>query len=200
MHKIILASASPRRLQLLQAMGYEVLVHTSSVDEESLHHKLLPKVEQGEITLEDYVRTLAVAKTDSVATQYPQDIVLGADTIVALQNHLFGKPRDFVAFQQCMHALSGKIHQVHTAFCVRFENHIVTEVVTTQVQFVPLTEEDITWYWQTQEPLDKAGGYAIQGIGGMFIQKINGSYSNVVGLPQAEVRKSLQKFIRITHA
>ena len=117
--------------------------------------------------------------------------MLGADTIVVCDGDILGKPANFNEFAANMQRLSGRCHQVMTAIALVSVNRCLTSLVCTEVCFRPLSAEDIRWYWQSGEPQDKAGGYGIQGLGGKFVQRINGSYSAVVGLPLCETEQLL---------
>lgn len=189
MPKLILASQSPRRKALLSQMGYRFDVEIADIDE-------TPKKQETPIQL---VTRLAMEKALAVRAKSPQDIigdtvVLAADTIVVSQLCILGKPTGFDDFQAMMRMLSGATHQVMTAIAAASQQQQEVQQVTTEVTFCDLNEEDINAYWATQEPIDKAGGYGIQGIGGQFVSKINGSYSAVVGLPMVETRELLSRF------
>ncbi len=182
---LILASASPRRQELLHQLGLSFSVQVSQV----------PEVRSPDEAPEAYVLRLAQAKAQAVAQQHPQALVLGADTTVVCQGQVLEKPRDRADGLAMLAALSGRSHQVHTAVCLRQGQHQQTHcLVTTRVQFRTITPSEAQAYWATQEPCDKAGGYAIQGKGALFITGIEGSYSNVVGLPLAETAQLLEGF------
>lgn len=178
-HKLILASNSPRRRYLLRQAGIEFDVIPSDFDE-------------SRVVLNDpfqYVRTLSQAKAGDVATQYPDCWVIGADTIVLMRGKILGKPKDQSAARAMLEQLSGQTHQVYTGYticCVGLRKRF-SDVVITEVTFKKLTNDEIEWYIHTDEPFDKAGAYAIQGLGTFLVQRINGSYTNVVGLPVCEV-------------
>jgi septum formation protein len=181
----ILASKSPRRRYLLQQAGLCFAVIPSSVDE-----SVVPlSVSDG------YVRSLAEAKADDIAARYPDNWVLGADTIVRIDGTILGKPRSPEEARCMLRRLSGQTHQVLTgyAICCRDRGRHFSETVITDVTFKELTEAEIQWYIATREPFDKAGAYAIQGLGTFLVRRINGSYTNVVGLPVCEV---IEFFIR----
>jgi septum formation protein len=120
------------------------------------------------------------------ARAVPGETVLGADTAVVLDGEILGKPRDAEDARRMLRALSGRRHEVVTGVCVRRGDREKSVVVSTRVQLVPLTDEQIAWYVATGEPLDKAGAYAVQGIAGAFVAEVGGSISNVVGLPLTE--------------
>ena len=178
-YKIILASNSPRRRYLLKQAGIEFDVIPSDFDE-SL------------VALRDpcqYVRTLSRSKAESIALHYPDRWVIGADTIVSICGKILGKPKDPSEARAMLEQLSGQTHQVYTGFticCVDLRKRF-TDVVSTDVTFKTLTSDEIKWYIHTEEPFDKAGAYAIQGLGTFLVARINGSYTNVVGLPVSEV-------------
>lgn len=180
---LILASASPRRRELLAQFGLEFPVIPSRFDEESVPFTEPP----------GYVRRLAAGKAEAVSAAYPESWVLAADTIVVLNGHSLDKPADAGEARAMMTALSGKTHQVYTAFALRRAagGRQLDEAVRTDVRFRTLSAAEIDWYVATDEPYDKAGGYGIQGLAGMFVAEIQGSCSNVVGLPVAEVMNAL---------
>ncbi len=174
---LILASSSPRRLQLLQQVGHppdEVI--PAGIDETPLKNEKPA----------DYVLRLAQAKAGAVAANHPGVIVLAADTAVACGRRILPKAEDEQAARRCLELLSGRRHRVHTAVCVKAREQSQYRLVTTQVRFARLTRSMIDDYIQSGEWRGKAGGYAIQGRAEAFIPWINGSYSNVVGLPLAE--------------
>ncbi|MBV2130468.1 Maf family protein [Arsukibacterium indicum] len=175
--EIALASASPRRRELLQQIAVPFSLVQVDVDE-SLHDGESPVA---------YVSRLARAKAQAGADQIHFALpVLGADTIVVVDQHILGKPADEADFSRMMQLLSGRCHQVLTAVALIGRHNSASCCVTTDVSFRQLTAADIAAYWQTGEPRDKAGGYGIQGQGGRFVSHISGSYSAVVGLPLCE--------------
>lgn len=175
--ELVLASQSPRRSELLQSAGIPFRVEAAHVDE-----TLLP----GE-SPETYVRRLARDKAEAV----PGELVLGADTVVVVDNQILGKPVDATDAVRMLRLLSGRRHEVLTGICLKGRELILDHEITA-VFFSPLTENEIRDYVATAEPLDKAGAYAIQGRASRFIERIEGSYSNVVGLPVAKVYRHLQ--------
>jgi len=181
---LVLASSSPRRHELLRAAGIPFQVHPSHVLEDQ---------NPGELPL-DYVLRLAQEKAMTVAQQFPGQPVLGADTIVLVDQEVLGKPRDREDAARMLRLLSGRKHQVITAVClVPAENRqIDTRSCTTQVAFRKLNEEEIQQYIAGGEPMDKAGAYAIQGGAARWIDGIDGEYSNVVGLPLPLVTEMLR--------
>lgn len=169
----ILASASPRRRELLQQIDASFEVKVSSVEE----------VTGGNLAPAEIVVENAVHKAKAVAEAFPGDAVLGADTIVFLDGRVYGKPKDGEEAKAMLRALAGREHEVATGIAWVHAGEVFTDVETTRVFFAPLTEEAIDAYVKTGEPLDKAGAYAIQGRAAQFIESIEGSFSNVVGLP-----------------
>jgi septum formation protein len=181
--RLILASASPRRAELLSAAGYTFEVVTCDVDE---------SVRAGESPAA-YVRRLAADKSAAARASgdYRVDVVLGADTTVVVGGEILGKPRDETDARRMLSCLSGRAHDVLTGVSLRCGAYEVGRVETTSVVFRALTDEEIAWYVGSGEGRDKAGGYAIQGLASRFIPRIDGSYSNVVGLPVACVAELL---------
>jgi len=169
--RVVLGSASPRRRDLLAQLGLVFEVVAPDVDETPL---------PGEAPVQ-YVRRVAVAKSSAVAVDHA--LVITADTTVDLDGSILGKPADSAEAAAMLRRLSARTHRVHTAVAVRIGDRAISEVVTSLVTFTPLTPASIEWYVGTGEPFDKAGGYAVQGAGGVFVQRIRGSVSNVVGLP-----------------
>ena len=194
---IYLASQSPRRRDLLKQIGinFQILLlrdeprRISDVDETPFPNEIAT----------DYVqricRAKALAAWNSVLFRnLPQAPVLAADTIVALDNTIIGKPRDRKSAAVILHSLSGRKHQVFSAVAVILHARIELRLSLTEVTFVELSEERIQRYILSNEALDKAGAYGIQGIAGAFVQRIEGSYSGVVGLPLFETAELLQSF------
>ncbi len=181
----ILASKSPRRQYLLKQAGLEFLVVPSQLDENKMA-KNAP---------EEYAIKLAEAKAEDVAQKYPESWVIGADTIVVIGDAILGKPRSKDDARNMLLRLSGQTHQVYTGFavCCKAEKRLFSQVVKTDVLFKELSDEEIQWYIHTPEPFDKAGAYAIQGMGTFLVRSIHGSYTNVVGLPVCEVIEFLIK-------
>lgn len=180
---LILASESPRRRDLLAGAGLSFTVVPSSFDESSVLLSSPPK----------YVQILAECKAADVSNQYPDNWIIGADTIVLSDNDILGKPSSEKDAFRMLKLLSGNIHYVLTGYCIccKKRGYTFSETITTEVFFKDLTEKEICWYIDTKEPFGKAGAYAIQGLGSRFVKRINGSYTNVVGLPVCEVVASL---------
>ena len=180
--RLILASGSPRRAELLRAAGYAFDVAAADVDESP----------RGGESPSLYVRRLAAEKSAAVSAKAPAGaIVLGADTTVVVDDEILAKPRDDVDASAMLKRLSGRRHDVITGVSLRCGAFEIGRVESTAVVFAPLTDDEIAWYVGTGEGRDKAGAYAIQGYASRFIPRIEGSYSNVVGLPVACVRELL---------
>lgn len=179
---LVLASSSPRRAELLRAAGIEFTVRVADVDE-----AVLP----GE-SPRAYVLRLSRAKAEAVAGGAEQ--VLGADTAVVREGWIAGKPVDKEDARRMLKALSGKWHEVLTAVTLLGGGRDISDVSLTRVKFSELSEAEIDWYISTGEPMDKAGAYGIQGHASRFIERIEGSYSNVVGLPVEMVYRMLKEF------
>lgn len=177
--ELILASKSPRRQYLLEQAGLSFKVRPSHVDESTVTFS----------TPEGYVKTLARAKATEISNAHPESWVIGADTIVMIGDQVLGKPKNRHAARQMLMDLSGRSHFVFTGFCIcrKRGGALFSETVKTEVVFKQLSDEEIEWYIRTDEPFDKAGAYAIQGLGTFLVRRINGSYTNVVGLPVCEV-------------
>ncbi len=180
---IILASASPRRRELLTQVGYQFDVVPSSVEEE---------MKDG--TPMEIVKHNALIKALDVAKSYSQDIVIGADTIVVVGGKIFGKPQDEADAEAMLRELSGSVHQVMTGIAVVQGERVHSEVVITDVTMRDYGMDEILAYIATGEPMDKAGAYGIQGIGALLVSHISGCYNNVVGLPIARVAEVLTLF------
>ncbi len=183
MSELVLASASPRRRRILEHLGYDFLVRPAEVDETQ---------RDGEDALA-YVERLALAK--ATADARAGELVLGADTIVAVDGRLLGKPSDRDDAIWMLRRLSGREHEVSTGVAVHDVDSDRTETatVTTVVAFAQLSDREIEWYVDSGEPMDKAGGYAIQGLGRLFVVRIDGDYTNVVGLPVPTVYALLNR-------
>lgn len=179
---LILASASPRRSMLLKQVGLNYRVQVSSINEEEF-------LKKGDVEI------LALAKAQQVANSLKTGYVLGADTIVACQKKVLGKPANKEEAREMLRLLSGKTHQVITGVALINvkENLSVTSKAITDVTFRELQEEDINCYISTKEPFDKAGAYGIQGVGALLVEKINGCYYNVVGLPLVKTFQLLKE-------
>jgi septum formation protein len=183
--RLVLASASPRRIELLQLIGLEVLVIPSGVTESPLDDE----------TPETHVIRLSREKAESVSRDYPRDWVLGADTIVVIDGEILGKPESREEARQMLTKLSNREHTVFTGYTLSHgnEGRIISEAVESTVLIKSISAAEMDWYTQTDEPYDKAGGYAVQGRGAFFIRAIHGSYTNVMGLPLCEVVDTLTR-------
>jgi septum formation protein len=182
---IYLASASPRRSGLLAQIGVEHRIRAANVDE-----RRLPGETPG-----DYVERLAIAKAQALWARLAaseRQPVLGADTVVAVGEEVLGKPADVSDGRRMLRLLSGRTHQVYTGVGLRHEGGCASRVSVSDVTFRALQPQEIEAYWSSGEPADKAGGYAIQGMAGVFIANIAGSYSGIVGLPLYETGELLQ--------
>jgi nucleoside triphosphate pyrophosphatase len=180
--RIVLASASPRRAELLRSAGIDFDVQPANVDETIAADE----------SPSEYVSRLAEAKARLVHERDVRRIVLAADTAVVVDAHILGKPLDETDASRMLRMLSGRSHEVLTAVSIFHPGQIVdTRVDATTVEFAPLSDTDITWYVSSGEPMDKAGAYAVQGLASRFVTRIEGSYSNVVGLPVALVYQML---------
>ncbi len=173
---LVLASQSPRRAEILRQAGIPFTVRSVAVDE-------TPR--PGEKP-EDYVVRLAEVKALAIPAG-PGETILGADTTVVIDGRMLGKPEDDGDARRMLETLSGRRHEVLTGICLRRETELIRDWAATQVWFTPMTAAEIEEYVASQEPRDKAGGYAIQGLASKFIEKIEGCYFNVVGLPVALV-------------
>jgi len=169
---LILASASPRRHELLLQAGIEHVVRPSHVLEDRLPNEKPIS----------FVKRIAEEKARA-ATSGPQDVILAADTIVVLNGEIFGKPADEGDAIRTLRLLSGAEHCVYTGICILAEKKTIVDVAATEVQFVQLSNKEIEEYVRSGEPVDKAGAYAIQGLASKFVESIRGCYHNVVGLP-----------------
>ena len=180
---LILASQSPRRKVL---MGFITTSFTVDVPTEE------EKVEPG-TPADEMVQTLALKKAQAVAKRHPGDIVIGCDTVVAVDGEILGKPKSEDDAAAMLHKLSGKEHHVYTGFTVCYRGQVLSGHEDTAVRFRPLTLDEIAAYVATGEPMDKAGAYGIQGRGCVLVEGIRGDYYNVVGLPVCRLAQTLAK-------
>ena len=183
--KLILASESPRRIELLRLTGLDFEVMPSSIEE-------MPQ--KGESPAE-HVLGLSRQKANAISSRYPDAWILGADTIVVVNGEMMGKPAHASEAREMLARLSGREHYVHTGFTIvrKTADVLLGDVVTSSVIFKNISEEEKNWYVRTEEPYDKAGGYAVQGAGAIFIREIHGSYTNVIGLPLCETVSLLKR-------
>lgn len=184
--KIVLASTSPRRFWLLEGLGLKINIIRSKVKESKFDIRNPEKL----------AKTLALAKAQGATRKVGKGIVIGADTIVVLRGKVLGKPEDEREAKAMLRKLSGRTHEVMTGLAVvdASTGKKTIDCVRTKVKFRKLTEEEISSYVATGEPLDKAGAYGIQGRAGVFVEKIDGCYCNVVGLPLARLAEILKDY------
>ncbi len=182
MKEIILASASPRRKELLEQLHIPFSVSPSIVEE---------KIE-GIATPADIVMLLALQKANDIAQKHKNAVVIGADTIVTYDGKILGKPHTEKEAHSMLRLLSGNIHEVYTGVAIVCDEEQLTFYERTEVTFYELTDEEIYDYIESGEPMDKAGAYGIQGLGAEFVKKINGDYFSVVGLPIARLKRHLK--------
>lgn len=178
--RVILASASPRRRELLSLLLEEFDCCSADIDETPISDELP----------EDYVLRMAVEKASAVKNE--RGVIIGSDTVVVLSGNILQKPVSVEDARGMLSALSGQTHQVMTAVAIMIDAELMTIISTTEVTFSTLEMPLIEAYLATDEPWDKAGAYGIQGIAGSFVRRINGSYSSVVGLPLCETRELLE--------
>jgi len=183
--KFILASASPRRRELLASIGLEFEVIPSAV----------PEVRAAGESPEEYVARLSREKAAAIAAKHGDRWIIAADTTVLLGEELLEKPLDAADARRMLATIAGKTHIVYTGVTLQNAGggYHDTRVAESEVRMLPLSEREIEWYVATGEPLDKAGAYAVQGIGAMFIDSVHGSYTNVVGLPLALLYEMLKR-------
>ena len=179
---LILASQSPRRREILTNAGIPFLVRAASV----------PEAQNAGETPHEYVSRLSRSKAEAVE-MFSGEVILGADTVVLLDGKVLEKPANDRQAREMLHALSGREHSVLTGICLRHAAGLVSNVEETRVQFCSLTADEIDQYAGSGEPMDKAGAYGIQGLASKFIERINGCYFNVVGLPIALVYRELKR-------
>ena len=183
--KLILASASPRRRELLSLITTDFEIRVSDAEE-----KAEPALSPAET-----VQALAKRKGDAVyRSAAPDEVVLAADTLVYLDGAPLGKPHGEAQAFDMLHALSGRTHEVYTGVYIRSAAREISFAACTQVEFYPLTDEEILAYIATGEPFDKAGGYGIQSKGALLVKGIRGDYANVVGFPVARAARALREF------
>jgi septum formation protein len=189
--QLILASSSPRRHDILRACAIPFQIIPAAIDEQPLSHERAEK----------YVQRLALAKAEAVAQDYPDAVVLGADTIVTIDDLLLGKPQTPEVARQMLHRLRGREHEVLTGVAVvagRLAEHagrrFSQAVVSSRIRMRQFTAATIEWYLATGEPLDKAGAYAVQGLGAALVERVEGSYTNAVGLPLTDTLTLLRQF------
>lgn len=182
MTDIILASASPRRSELMTLAGFRFDVICADIDE-IVPEKALPQ---------EVVMSLALQKAQAVAKDHRKSAVVGSDTVVALDGKILGKPRSEKEAAEMLRSLSGRIHKVFTGVAIVCGEKVTSFFEETEVEFYPLTDQEILDYVATGEPMDKAGAYGIQGRGAVLVKRINGDYFNVMGLPISKVYRELK--------
>ncbi|NIA01838.1 MAG: septum formation protein Maf [Nitrospirae bacterium] len=184
MKQLVLASASPRRKQLLEELGFDFMVHPSDFEEKDTH-----------LTPEELVTHNALGKAQDVARHYRNALIIGVDTVGAFQDHILNKPKDRKDAKRILRLISNTTHKVISGICVMDSDkkRAITAVETTFITIDRMEESEIDAYIRSGEGEDKAAGYAIQGLGSLFVKKIEGDYFNVVGLPIYRLRKLLKK-------
>lgn len=182
---LILASKSPRRSDLLTSIGAHFLV------EPAIH---FVEVDSTHLPAHEVVHLNAEGKAQEIAALHPNELVLGVDTVGAFQDQVLEKPKDKEDAFRMLKMLQGETHEVLTGLCLIRGSQKVTHVESTQITFLPLTDEEILAYIETGEPMDKAASYAAQGRGSLFIQRMDGDYFNVVGLPLYRLNLLLKQF------
>jgi septum formation protein len=187
---LILASASPRRQELLRFVGLKFKTIPAHLNEDYI---------EGESPRE-HVKRLSQDKAIVIAKKYPNAVVLGADTIVVIDKSILGKPENKYQARKMLRKLSGREHKVFTGFTIAHVASKIkqTKVIQSAVKFKTISAAELEWYIACDEPYDKAGGYAVQGKGAYFIKSIRGSYTNVIGLPLCEVLETLKKLEAIS--
>jgi septum formation protein len=183
--RIVLASQSPRRIELLRSIGLEFEIYPPQIEE---------KFQTG-VSAAEYVRYKASGKAHWVAEHSYYDLIIAADTIVTLNDRIFEKPRNTKQASNMLRELSDKTHQVITGFCLLSSRQEIADHEVTNVTFYSLTEGEIEMYLNSDEPFDKAGAYGIQGFASLFIKEISGCYFNVVGFPLGKFYQHLKKMV-----
>ncbi len=186
MTDIILASASPRRSGLMTLAGFRFDVICADIDE-IVPEKALPQ---------EVVMSLALQKAQAVAKDHGKSAVVGSDTVVALDGKILGKPHSEKEAVEMLRSLSGRTHKVYTGVAIVCGDKVTSFFDETEVEFYPLTDEEIFDYVATGEPMDKAGAYGIQGRGAVLVKRINGDYFNVMGLPISKVYRELKDYVK----
>ena len=186
MTDIILASASPRRSELMTLAGFRFDVICADIDE-IVPEKALPQ---------EVVMSLALQKAQAVAKDHRKSAVVGSDTVVALDGKILGKPRSESEAAEMLRSLSGRIHKVYTGVAIVCGEKVTSFFDETEVEFYSLTDQEILDYVATGEPMDKAGAYGIQGRGAVLVKRINGDYFNVMGLPISKVYRELKYCVK----
>ncbi|MFD2042871.1 Maf family protein [Ornithinibacillus salinisoli] len=182
--RLILASTSPRRQELLQQVNIPFTLRKQETNESQI------------ITSDpvDKVKQLATLKNNNISLEHEDEVILTADTVVSFHNHIFEKPKHKEDAHEMLSALSGEVHEVYTGVMIRSKESKHVFVEKTEVEFWSLSQKEIEWYISTQDPYDKAGAYGIQSIGSIFVKQVVGDYYNVVGLPISRVVRELRNF------
>ena len=186
-YDVILASSSPRRKELLN-----LICHTFRIIPPQCEEKLPP-----ELSVDKAAEYLSNLKCKSIAEVYENSLVIGCDTMVICDNAIYGKPADEEDAKRMLRALSGREHKVISGVTIAFKKKFLSFSVSTKVKFHTLSETDIEYYCRSGEPMDKAGAYGIQGLGSLLVERIDGEYYNVVGLPVSEIAQRLGSFLEI---
>ena len=185
MNKVILASQSPRRKELLALLGIEFEAIPADIDEEiDINKDLVSEIEK-----------LSYQKANHIYKDHTDCLVIGSDTIVKIGNHVLGKPKSFEQAKEMLTMLSDNTHEVVTGVTIIVNDKVETFSSIAKVTFYPLTEKEIDEYIKTNEPMDKAGSYAIQGLGAKFIKSIDGDFYTIMGLPIGELYHRLNKYL-----
>ena len=187
--QIILASGSPRRKELLSWLGLDFEVLVPEVNENVLDGES-PK---------DYCTRLSQDKARNIFSIHSDALIIAADTVVVLNSTILGKPADNNDAVNQLRLLQGTMHEVYTGYTIINEKQLITRAIKTRVFFKEMNDFEISWYISTGEPLDKAGSYGLQGIGSLFVDRIEGSYTNVIGLPLSDLYNDLKVFGIIQH-
>ncbi|HNY64878.1 MAG TPA: Maf family protein [Deltaproteobacteria bacterium] len=182
--QILLASGSPRRRELISWMGIDFEVLVPEIDETL----------KGDESPEEYCSRLSREKALAIQKDRPQALVIAADTVVVAHGTILGKPAEEEEARKHLRQLQGAMHEVYTSYTIAREGLSTTRVIRTRVYFRDMTEDEIAWYVSTGEPMDKAGSYALQGIGAIFVDRIEGSYTNVIGLPLSHLYHDLKEY------
>lgn len=181
---MILASKSPRRKEILENIGFNIIVKSEDIEEIS-----------EKIGILENIKDIAWKKADAVAKFYPTEFVVGADTVVEVDGEVIGKPEDEEEAKEILKKLSGRVHNVITAYSLinKEKNIVVNDIAITKVYFKKLSAAMIDWYIASKEPMDKAGAYGIQGKGAIFVEKIEGDFFTVMGFPIEKFIERLDK-------
>ncbi|MDO5718280.1 MAG: Maf family protein [Tissierellia bacterium] len=197
MQQIILASKSPRRKELMALCGIDFIAESSDIDETKITEEILSKGRDDKF--EELVTMLSYEKANKKSDKYPDALIIGSDTIVVADDRVFGKPKDEEDAYRMLRYLSGKRHQVFTGICILNKKDKILFTDKTEVYFHEYDEQMeklIRNYIKSGEPFDKAGGYGIQGAGSLFINRIDGDFYSVMGMPVSRVFREIDKIIR----